>query len=84
MKCKEYAPLVSRYLDEDLEGRDLETFLEHLAGCEECQKEMEGVDRLRGWLQAADAYQGILLDCLPGCRERQYSCLKRNRMQAIV
>jgi hypothetical protein len=50
---------VSRYLDEDLEGKELETFLDHLSGCANCQKEMESVERLRGWLQAADAYQGV-------------------------
>ncbi len=59
MNCTEYAPWVTRYLDEDLEGKDLESFLDHLSGCAECQKEMEEVDRLRGWLQAADAHQGI-------------------------
>jgi hypothetical protein len=59
MNCTEYAPWVSRYLDEDLEGKDLVVFLDHLSGCAECQKEMEAVERLRGWLQAADAYQGI-------------------------
>jgi hypothetical protein len=59
MNCKEYAPWVSRYLDEDLDGKDLMAFLDHLAGCTECQKETEAVERLRGWLQAADAYQGI-------------------------
>ncbi len=59
MKCEEYAPLVSRYLDEDLEGRELETLLDHLSSCEECNEEMAGIDRLRGWLQAADAHQGI-------------------------
>lgn len=59
MKCSEYAPLVSRYLDEDLEGKALEVFLDHLSGCVECRREMEAVDRLRGWLQVADAQQGI-------------------------
>ena len=59
MNCKEYAPWVSRYLDEDLEGKDLVAFLDHLTGCTECQKETEAVERLRGWLQAADAHQGI-------------------------
>jgi|GEM_PF-1481140 len=59
MTCKEYAPWVSQYLDEDLEGKDLVAFLDHLAGCVECQKEMEAVERMRGWLQAADAHQGI-------------------------
>lgn len=59
MNCKEYAPWVSRYLDEDLVGKDLMTFLDHLSGCSECQKEMEAVERLSGWLRAADAHQGI-------------------------
>jgi hypothetical protein len=59
MNCREYAPWVSRYLDEDLEGKELVGFLDHLSGCTECQKEMEAVERLRGWLQAADAHQGI-------------------------
>lgn len=59
MNCKEYAPLVSRYLDEDLEGKEFVTFLDHLSGCTECQKEMDAVERLRGWLKAADAHQGI-------------------------
>ena len=59
MNCTDYAPWVSLYLDEDLEGKDLEVFLDHLCGCGECQKEMEEVERVRGWLQAADAHQGI-------------------------
>ncbi len=59
MKCKDYAPLVSRYLDEDLEDKDLETLLDHLSFCEWCNKEMEGVNRLRVWLQTADAQLGI-------------------------
>ena len=59
MNCKEYAPWVSRYLDEDLEGKELVTFLDHLSGCTECQKEVEAVERLSGWLQAADAHQGV-------------------------
>ena len=59
MNCKEYAPWVSRYLDEDLEGKEMVAFLDHLSGCTECQKETEAVERLSGWLQAADAHQGI-------------------------
>ena len=59
MNCKDYAPWVSRYLDEDLEGKDLESFLDHLSGCTVCQSEMVAVERLRGWMQAADAYQGV-------------------------
>ncbi len=59
MKCPEYAPWVSRYLDEDLDGKDLEVFFDHLSGCAACRKEMAEVERLRGWLRAADALQGI-------------------------
>ena len=59
MNCAEYAPLISRYLDEDLEGKDLEAFLAHLGQCAECRKDLEQMDRLRGWLQAADAHLGI-------------------------
>jgi hypothetical protein len=59
MNCREYAPWVSRYLDEDLEGKELVAFLDHLSGCAECQKEAEAVERLSGWLQAADAHQGV-------------------------
>lgn len=59
MNCTEFGPWVSRYVDEDLDGQELEAFLEHLAGCAECQKELVALDRLRGWFQAADAFQGI-------------------------
>jgi hypothetical protein len=59
MKCTEYAPLVCRYLDDDLEGRELEAFLEHLSGCAGCLKEMEELEHLRGWLLAADAQRGL-------------------------
>jgi len=46
-------------VDEDLEGTDLEAFVEHLSGCVECQKELVALERLQGWFQAADALQGI-------------------------
>lgn len=59
MNCTEYGPLVSRYVDEDLEGKDLEAFLEHLSECAECREEVGALERLRGWFQAADALQGI-------------------------
>ena len=59
MNCTEYGPLVSRYVDEDLEGKDLQAFLEHLSECMECRKEVGALERLRGWFQAADSLQGI-------------------------
>jgi len=59
MNCTEYGLWVSRYADEDLEGKELETFLDHLSGCAECQREVGGLERLSGWLKAADAFQGV-------------------------
>ena len=59
MNCTEYGPWVSRYVDEDLGGKDLEAFLEHLSGCAECRSEVGAIERLRGWFQAADSLQGI-------------------------
>ena len=59
MDCTEYGPWVSRYVDEDLEGKELEFFLEHLSGCAACQKEMAALERLRGMLKTADTLEGI-------------------------
>ncbi len=59
MSCSQYGPFVSLYLDDELERDELETFLDHLGGCAACQKEIESLERLRGWLQAADAFQGF-------------------------
>jgi anti-sigma factor RsiW len=59
MNCAEYGPWVSRYVDEDLEGKELDAFLEHLSDCRECQREVRALERLTGWLQAADALQGM-------------------------
>jgi len=46
-------------VDEDLEGKELETFLDPLSECAECQREVGGLERLRGWLRAADSFQGV-------------------------
>jgi hypothetical protein len=59
MNCTEYGPWVSRYVDEDLEGKELETFLDHLSECAACQKEVGGLEQLTGWLKAVDAFQGV-------------------------
>lgn len=59
MNCTEYGPWVSRYVDEDLEGKELEAFLEHLSECAECRSEVGAIEKLRGWFQAADSFQGI-------------------------
>jgi hypothetical protein len=59
MKCAEYGPWVSRYADDDLEGKELKDFLEHLSGCVECQREARALERLRSFLKTADAFQGM-------------------------
>ncbi len=55
MSCERFAPWISRYLDEDLEGGDLEAFLDHLQGCPGCRQRVESLERLRWWCRAADA-----------------------------
>ncbi len=59
MKCTEYGPWVSRYVDDDLEGKELKDFLDHLSGCVECQREALALERLRSFLKTADAFQGM-------------------------
>jgi anti-sigma factor RsiW len=39
--CDEYAIKTLRYLDEDLEGQELEDFLSHLDSCARCQEHLE-------------------------------------------
>ena len=52
MGCTQYEPLISRYLDDDLEKKELEGLLEHLFECEECQREMKAYEDLRSSFQA--------------------------------
>jgi len=59
MNCAEYGPWVSRYVDDDLEGKELKDFLEHFSGCAECQREARALERLRSLLKTADAFQGM-------------------------
>ncbi len=60
MECREYGLLVSRYVDDDLDGPEAEELLRHLSGCPECQSELSAVERLRGWLRAADLPPAVL------------------------
>lgn len=53
MGCERYSPLVSRFLDEDLERDELDEFLEHLFACERCRRELKSFEVLRmGFLRA--------------------------------
>ena len=64
MGCAGYGPLLSRYVDEDLGGKELEDLLEHLTECAFCQKELKGLEDLRSWFQTAEAF-----DAVPEVRE---------------
>jgi hypothetical protein len=47
MNCSnEYATKTLRYLDNNLEGQELEDFLSHLKSCASCQEHLEGEKRL--------------------------------------
>lgn len=60
MECREYALLVSRYVDDDLDGTEAEELLSHLSACPQCQSELDAVERLRSWLRAADLPPAVL------------------------
>lgn len=64
MGCAGYGPYLSRYVDEDLDGKELEDLLEHLTDCAACLKELKDLEHLQSWFQAADA-----LDVVPGARQ---------------
>ena len=55
MGCTRYSPLVSRFLDDDLEKEELNGFLDHLLQCEECQKEMKAFESLQSCFRAAES-----------------------------
>lgn len=44
--CDEYAIKTLRYLDEDLEGQELEDFLSHLDSCAKCREQLEAEKEL--------------------------------------
>ncbi len=69
MKCSEYGPWLSRYLDDDLEGKELRLFLEHLSACSECRTELRDLERMRSWLQEADAADRVSEERLEQCFE---------------
>ena len=53
MNCKETEKMISAYLQDELEGRDLEQFMEHIGSCSDCKEELsiqflvsEGMEQL--------------------------------------
>jgi hypothetical protein len=46
ISCDEYAIKILRYLDEDLEGQELEDFLSHLDSCAWCREQLEAEKEL--------------------------------------
>jgi len=59
MSCQQYSLRLSRYLDNDLEGKELEDLLEHLSGCKECYQELDAYEQLRELFQEADGEHGF-------------------------
>ena len=69
MKCSQYSPWLSRYLDDDLEGDDLGLLLEHLSLCAACRSELRDMEKMRFWLQEADAADRVSEEKLEHCFE---------------
>lgn len=53
MNCKEAEKKITLFLDDDLDGRDLAEFVEHIEGCPDCKEELsiqflvsEGMEQL--------------------------------------
>lgn len=53
MNCKETEKMISLFLQDELEGKSLEQFVEHIEQCSECKEELsiqflvsEGMERL--------------------------------------
>lgn len=41
MKCVEAQGLITKYISDELHGEQLEEFLKHIEGCEDCKEELE-------------------------------------------
>lgn len=53
MECKEEEKMIPAFLQDELYGKELEDFIEHIEGCPECKEELsiqflvsEGLERL--------------------------------------
>jgi len=60
MGCEGYGLLLSRYVDDDLEGPEAEKLMRHLSVCPSCQSELGALERLRTWIRAADLPPDVL------------------------
>jgi anti-sigma factor RsiW len=50
-RCDDYATKTLRYLDNNLQGQELEDFLSHLKSCASCQEHLEAEKKLSATLQ---------------------------------
>ena len=41
MDCKEIQKMIPRFIQEDLENREIQAFVEHISQCEECREELD-------------------------------------------
>ncbi len=53
MECKEIRKMIPRFIQDDLENKEIKAFIEHIGQCEECREELdiqylvsEGIQRL--------------------------------------
>jgi len=54
MECERYSPLISRFLDDDLEQAEVDGFLEHLFACARCRQELETFEAVSQGFRKAD------------------------------
>ena len=47
MTCRDYKDLMMGYLDDELDAQDRDRFKEHLAGCDDCKKELQEFEDLK-------------------------------------
>jgi predicted anti-sigma-YlaC factor YlaD len=47
MTCRDYKDLMMGYLDDELDTPDRDRFKEHLAGCDDCKKELKEFEDLK-------------------------------------
>jgi len=59
MGCSKYAPLLSRFLDEDLASTEIEGLLRHLSSCTACQEGLNVLEKLRYGFQAVGEIESV-------------------------
>jgi len=65
MGCEQYSPLVSRFLDDDLDKEELDGFLEHLFACASCRQELKAFEALHEGFRKADLLDAPPEPCRP-------------------